>query len=546
MDREPPGPASDRYPRAQQDAELVSQLRAGDRDAFGVLYDAWFDRVHDLSLRIVRDERIAEEVSQDAFLTVWQQIDRLEKPEAFGGWLLRIARNRSLNRLEKERRSTSVGDDTMAAVERAGSPVSAPVGFAVEERLRRADDPEIAVEDGELVSLVWGAADALGERDRTVLDLQLRHGMTPAEIGDVVGVNRNAANQLVHRVKGRLDTAVQARVLWDGDDAACGVLRRELTAQQISEFDAGAVQVAARHAETCAYCGERRQLRLRPAALFGAIPILVAPQLLKVKVAAALESAGVPMHGSASGGSGSELFADPDATVVDAARPGGAHGAPVVGAVTATAGVTSTVRAGRSPSRRALRAILLAAAVLVILAGMTFVLADDAGDGGEHLAVEDTAPTIFTSTSISATSSTTTEPPAPSTTLVPTTDAPVVVVPPTEPPLAATTTTMPTTSTTVALEMALDVSPAEASNGYDISLEGAPVLTWSVAGAASARVSGPNVAAETLSGSMVVCPGSLDGLQCYSDLGSHDYLLEAFDANGRLVGESTATLSVSY
>ncbi len=545
MDREPPGPASDRYPRAQQDAELVSQLRAGDRDAFGVLYDAWFDRVHDLSLRIVRDERIAEEVSQDAFLTVWQQIDRLEKPEAFGGWLLRIARNRSLNRLEKERRSTSVGDDTMAAVERAGSPVSAPVGFAVEERLRRADDPEIAVEDGELVSLVWGAADALGERDRTVLDLQLRHGMTPAEIGDVVGVNRNAANQLVHRVKGRLDTAVQARVLWDGDDAACGVLRRELTAQQISEFDAGAVQVAARHAETCAYCGERRQLRLRPAALFGAIPILVAPQLLKVKVAAALESAGVPMHGSASGGSGSELFADPDATVVDAARPGGAD-AGAVGVVTATAGIASTTRTRRSPSRRALRAILLAAAVLVILAGMTFVLADDAGDGGEHLAVEDTAPTIFTSTSISATSSTTTEPPAPSTTLVPTTDAPVVVVPPTEPPLAATTTTMPTTSTTVALEMALDVSPAEASNGYDISLEGAPVVTWSVAGAASARVSGPNVAAETLSGSMVVCPGSLDGLQCYSDLGSHDYLLEAFDANGRLVGESTATLSVSY
>lgn len=80
---------------------LVEAARTGDEQAFGRLFDTWFDRVHDLSRRIVRDPGIAGEVAQDAFLTAWTRLDSLQDPDAFGGWLLRIARNKSLNRLEK-------------------------------------------------------------------------------------------------------------------------------------------------------------------------------------------------------------------------------------------------------------------------------------------------------------------------------------------------------------------------------------------------------------------------------------------------------------
>ena len=79
------------------------------------------------------------------------------------------------------------------------SPTNAPTGFRVEEQARWFDDPERAAEDGDLAALVWESAAALGERDAD-LDLSLRHGLTPAEVGEVVGLNRNAANQAVHRV----------------------------------------------------------------------------------------------------------------------------------------------------------------------------------------------------------------------------------------------------------------------------------------------------------------------------------------------------------
>ena len=85
-----------------RDAEWVRRAVAGDRDAFALLYDEWFDRVFNLALRVVRNRDVAEEVCQGAFLSAWRSLDRLEDPDAFGGWLLRIARNASFNRSDRE------------------------------------------------------------------------------------------------------------------------------------------------------------------------------------------------------------------------------------------------------------------------------------------------------------------------------------------------------------------------------------------------------------------------------------------------------------
>ena len=211
-----PGSASHAADRAR-DAELVTAARAGDPDAFGRLYDAWFDRVHALVVRIVRDRDIAEEVCQDCFLTAWRSLDGLRDPASFGGWLLRIARNRSYDRAGTEARSTPVDDGGLAVIEGTGSGLdAAPTGLEVGARLSRAERPEVAAQDAEIAALVREATAALSERDAEALDLQLRYELTPAEIGEVMGINRNAANQLCHRARARFATAFGARMLWRG------------------------------------------------------------------------------------------------------------------------------------------------------------------------------------------------------------------------------------------------------------------------------------------------------------------------------------------
>ena len=273
---------------AQQrdDADLVLATRAGDGDAFGILFDRWFDRVWDVAWHVVRDREVAAEVAQDVFLVAWQRIDDLREPAAFGGWLLRTSRNRALNRLERERRTTpagGTGDPVMAALPDPGT------------------DPATAVEDRSRDELVWAAAAALGERDASVLDLHLRHGLTPGEIAEALDVAPNHAHQLLFRLKERLAAAIRSWVLWRHGVPRCADLRTALAGAGIAAFGPDAVRAIGRHAGGCEACTEDRDEVLAPERLFAMVPLALAPPLLKAKAAAALESGGVPMAGSRHG-----------------------------------------------------------------------------------------------------------------------------------------------------------------------------------------------------------------------------------------------------
>ena len=166
---------------------------------------------------------------------------------------------------------------------------------------------------------MWESAEALGSKDAEVLDLTLRHGLTPAEVGEVIGVNRNAANQTVHRVRTRLRAAVEARVLWRSGEPVCGDLADALAAAGVTRFDSDAVRVTSEHVETCEQCANRRKLKLEPSAMFAATPFIAAP-LIKAKVAHTLANEGVPVGQSVSTGAGGPEDPPDEAELTDRPR----------------------------------------------------------------------------------------------------------------------------------------------------------------------------------------------------------------------------------
>jgi RNA polymerase sigma factor (sigma-70 family) len=296
------------------DARLVEAARGGDDRAFGELFDRWFDSVYDVAWRIVRDRDTAAEVAQDVFLAAWQGLGSLEQPGSFGGWVRRIARNRALNRLDRERRSRPDAAAAEAALDRTAADV----------------DMTAVLGEREQRELVWAASAALGERDASLLDLHLRHGLGAADIAAELGVTANNAHQLLHRLKGRLAGAIRAWVLWRGGSPPCPDLDRAVADAGVGSFGADAVRVVDRHARGCERCQERQQLRLAPEALFAAVPVAVAPPALKVQAVAALTDAGVPMAGSSAAGAPAGIVAGPGAAEGSAPAgpaPGG-HGAP--------------------------------------------------------------------------------------------------------------------------------------------------------------------------------------------------------------------------
>ena len=566
MDEPPDEPLDERSAQRladrARDTKLVLAIRAGDANAFGQIYDAWFDRVFDLTSRIVRDPDVAAEVTQDAFLSAWRALDSLDNPDVFGGWLLRIARNAAFDRSKKEGRSTAVDDQGLAMIESVGaSPVSAPSGFGIEDRLGRAATPGAALEDSEAVSLVWEAASALPERDLEVLDLQLRHGLSPAEIGEVLGINRNAANQLVHRLRGRLETAIRARVLWRGGQPSCAVLTARLRDGGVTNFDAEAVRIVERHVPGCNDCDERQRLRLQPTALFAAAPLLIAPQLIKQSAASALEAAGVPMQGSAYSTSSLASASSAGSSSGGSGGSGGTGGG--TGAGGANGATVTTLTVASESARhggRALRNSFLAVAAALVVFVLVIGFASRTNDG---------TTTDLASGGPAATTSTPAITARPNTSVLPSTDGPTVVSTPgvttgpttptsTSTPPNGPTTTRSTPGTVPKVTVVFALNPLSVISPWSLAASRTstpPTLTWNVQTTAKVTVGiegqeGGTVKlllASDLTGSYVVCPGQRlfnQPATCTAAEGKYPYSITVYGADGTILATQTITLLV--
>jgi len=79
------------------DGALVVRANEGDRKAFDELIVRYQRQAVAVSYRLLNNSQDALEVTQDAFLKAFTSLSTLQKPEAFGGWLMRIVSNLSLN-----------------------------------------------------------------------------------------------------------------------------------------------------------------------------------------------------------------------------------------------------------------------------------------------------------------------------------------------------------------------------------------------------------------------------------------------------------------
>ena len=105
-------------PEERQDrlAGLLARTALGDRKAFEALYAATSGQLFAVSLRIVREHGLAEEVLQDAFVSIWRHAaDYARAKSAPLTWMSAIVRNRSLDVVRRTREEPDV-DDQLAAL----------------------------------------------------------------------------------------------------------------------------------------------------------------------------------------------------------------------------------------------------------------------------------------------------------------------------------------------------------------------------------------------------------------------------------------------
>ncbi|MFT5821782.1 MAG: RNA polymerase sigma-70 factor (ECF subfamily) [Crocinitomix sp.] len=89
--------------------KTILKVQSGNHAAFEVLYDAYAPAMYGVSLKILRDERVAEDSVQDAFVKIWKKIHSFDvKKGSFFTWILNINRNTAIDKYRKLSKSTLI------------------------------------------------------------------------------------------------------------------------------------------------------------------------------------------------------------------------------------------------------------------------------------------------------------------------------------------------------------------------------------------------------------------------------------------------------
>jgi RNA polymerase sigma-70 factor (ECF subfamily) len=147
------------------DGDLVTRALKSDRPAFDDLIRRYQRQAVAVSYRLLGNTHDALEVTQDAFLKAYGSLSTLQKPEAFGGWLMRIVSNLSLNyRRSRKTRSQLPLDDLLGPT--GGQQTEAGGGS---EWMAGSGDPVRRLESQELGKKLQEALKQLPEKQRLAI-----------------------------------------------------------------------------------------------------------------------------------------------------------------------------------------------------------------------------------------------------------------------------------------------------------------------------------------------------------------------------------------
>jgi len=172
-----------------QDAALVAQALAGDRDAYGLLVQRHSRSLFALAYRVTGNQDDADEVVQETFLRAYRSLSRFEQRSNFGTWLYRITMNCALDLKQKRKPevgSVQVAEDPEPGEQQvqlaASSPSQEQMMFGTQVREKVAQ-----------------ATKLLSKTERAAFVMRHLEGRSIEEIAGVLGQKPNATKNSIFR-----------------------------------------------------------------------------------------------------------------------------------------------------------------------------------------------------------------------------------------------------------------------------------------------------------------------------------------------------------
>ena len=181
----------------EDESHLIQRSQQGELDAFNQLVECYQRQVYNLALRMLSDESLAQDATQEAFISAYRAIGGFRGGN-FRSWVLRITANacRDLLRAAKARRSISL--DALEL-----SPESLPTS--------REESPEDHTLRMELGREIQRGLKALSSNHRLVLVLIDIQGFSYEEAAQVTQTSVGTVKSRLSRARGQLKDLLQRR-----------------------------------------------------------------------------------------------------------------------------------------------------------------------------------------------------------------------------------------------------------------------------------------------------------------------------------------------
>lgn len=172
-------------PDPLSDEEIVRRILAGEVALFEVIMRRYNTRLYRTARSITRDDSLAEDVMQAAYVRAYEHLHQFAARAPFGAWLTRIAVNEALARLRYAGR--------FAEPDGEGDPMDR---FA-----SSAPNPEEAAASSETARLLETLIEALPDGNRAVFVLRDVEGMNTSEVSHALGISEENVKVRLHRAR---------------------------------------------------------------------------------------------------------------------------------------------------------------------------------------------------------------------------------------------------------------------------------------------------------------------------------------------------------
>jgi RNA polymerase sigma-70 factor (ECF subfamily) len=145
---------------------------------FEDIYKAYWQKIFRLCMGYVNDYALAQDMTQETFIIVWQQLPKFRNEANISTWIFRIASNNCLRQIEKQNRFP-----------KAELPIN------LKEDKEENIEPQI--------QFLYKCISELLETDRIIISLELEN-VKQSEIASIVGLSEANIRVKIHRIKEKL------------------------------------------------------------------------------------------------------------------------------------------------------------------------------------------------------------------------------------------------------------------------------------------------------------------------------------------------------